>query len=374
VYRASGRPYDVVPLAQPERRFVEHALLARRSRLNDLGAALGVEIIPSAALPSGERTQLANAPLELYAPEPLRWPAAPHDARVAVYTGQGVDAAASGEIMFALRSGGLSPIALGEDDLRAAEFRGAQAIVFGDGAAREIVDGWDMTAPTRKAPWQPAAAPNGIGRAGVDAIAQFAREGGRVVVIGRSAGLVAPGLVSVALSPARPGIGQIRLRITAGGRWLAAGMPLESDAARAFLSAPPGGPRDADGGYMLRPEAAADAAAWFDGVVDVPEEQSFADTAPLQASAHHAAIVSTVVGRGRVTIFAFSPVFRAQWRSTFPLLFNAIGPPTEKTGSGVVFSRPRAKTTPDPVFEATSTPRHDAAAIAARRSRRAVDR
>ncbi len=67
--------------------------------------------------------------------------------------------------------------------------------------------------------------------------------------------------------------------------------------------------------------------AWFDGANDRPGEQSFADVTPLARTAGHAAIVSAAAGKGRVYLFGFSPVFRAQWRATFPLLFNAISEP-----------------------------------------------
>jgi hypothetical protein len=156
----------------------------------------------------------------------------------------------------------------------------------------------------------------------VDALARFVRGGGRLVTIGRSAGVASPSLVDVRLPADRPGIGEVRLRIAPSAQWLFTGVPLAGQAGRGFIAAPPGG---RDGGYLLRPSIAAHAAAWYAGAVDRPDEQSFADTAPLSAAAGNAAIVSVEVGKGRLVMFGFSPVFRAQWRATFPLLFNAVG-------------------------------------------------
>jgi len=95
-------------------------------------------------------------------------------------------------------------------------------------------------------------------------------------------------------------------------------------AALAFLYAPPGG-RDA--GYLFTPTSQAQVLAWYAGAVDRPEEQSFADVVQLARASGHAAIVSAAARRGRVILFGFSPVFRAQWRATFPLLYNAISAP-----------------------------------------------
>jgi hypothetical protein len=264
---------------------------------------------------------LTAAPLELYESRPARWPRSSSPATVAVYAGQGIDRAASGEISFVLRNGGMSPIVLGEADLRSGHFLGASAVVFGDGSAREIVDGWDPAVPTRTTPWEAAEPRRGIGREGLDAIARFVREGGRVVTIGRSAGLVAPALVDVALPAVRPGIGEVQVEIAQAARSFFAGVPAVANHARAFIYAPPFG---TEGGYLFKARSPGEVLAWYAGADDRPAEQSFADTAPLARSAGNAAIVAATVGKGRVVLFGFSPVFRAQWRSTFPLLFNAV--------------------------------------------------
>jgi hypothetical protein len=327
VYRAANQPYDVVPLAQPEARFVRHALLAERSKLNDLPAALGVRMQRSSELPQATKDALSTAPLTLYGCPPQTWPKHPGAARadrpirVAVYSGQGVDRAAVGELTFVLKMAGLSPTELSADDVRRGAFGNATVVIVGDGAAKEIVDGWDLTVPTRRAPWQPAEPSRGIGREGERALASYVRAGGRLITIGRSAGIAIPSFVPGTLPALRPGIGEVRLEATTAGQPLFAGVPRDGEIARAFLSAPPGGP---DGGYLLAASAPVRVLAWYAGADDRPGEQSFANVAPLARSSNHAAIIAADVGAGRVIAFGFSPVFRAQWRATFPLLFNAI--------------------------------------------------
>jgi len=327
VYRAANQPYDVVPLAQAEAPFVRHALLAERSKLNDLPAALGVRIERSSELPGATRGALSTAALTLYDRTPQTWPKpsgtapAEHRPRVAVYTGQGVDRAAAGELTFVLKMAGFPAIELSADDVRRGAFRNATAVIVGDGAAKEIVNGWDLTVATRRAPWQPAEASRGIGRQGEAALASYVRAGGRLITIGRSAGLAIPSLVHGTMPAERPGIGEARLEVTTAGQPLFTGVPREGNVARAFLSAPPGA---SDGGYLLTASAPARVLAWYAGADDRPDEQSFADVAPLARSSNHAAIIAADVDAGRVVAFGFSPVFRAQWRATFPLLFNAI--------------------------------------------------
>jgi hypothetical protein len=327
VFRAANLPYDVVPLAQPEASFVRHAVLTLRSKLNDLPAALGVRIQRSSELSVETRAALSTAALTLYDREPQAWPKSGGTARldggprVAVYSGQGVDPAAAGELLFVLKMAESSPVELSADDVRRGAFRQATVIIVGDGASKEIVNGWDLTAATRRAPWQAAEASRGIGQEGQTALASFVRSGGRLVTIGRSAGIAIPSLVAGTLPAERPGIGEVRLEVTPTGQALFAGVPRDGDSARAFLSAPPGA---GEGGYLLGVAPPLQVLAWYAGADDRPEEQSFANVAALARSSNHAAIVAAAVGKGRFVAFGFSPVFRAQWRATFPLLLNAI--------------------------------------------------
>jgi hypothetical protein len=322
IYQVRGQPYDVIPIDQPEAAFVRHAVLAERSKLNDLTSAFGIRVQRSGDLPPALRRLLLDSKVDLYDTRPIAWPHSGKQVRVAVYTGQGVDRAASGELLFVLRQAGLTPSALDQDQVRAGSFGNAEAVVFGDGAPHEILSGWDVSVPTRRAPWQPADASRGIGAEGLAALHRFVQHGGRIVSIGRSAGLLAPGLVDVTLPAMRPGIGEVRLEVTPAGRALFADSPLVDGSARAFISAPPGG---ADGGYLLRPGAGSEVLAWYAGAVDRPAEQSFADLNGLARGSGHAAVVSAAIGKGRAFLFGFSPVFRGQWRATFPLLFRAIG-------------------------------------------------
>jgi hypothetical protein len=278
-------------------------------------------------LPRNTKEALSTVALTLYDRAPQTWPKHPRAERadrrliVAVYSGQGIDRAAAGELTFVLKMAGLPAIELSADDVRRGAFRHATVVIVGDGAAKEIVDGWDLTVATRRAPWQPAGASRGIGREGETALSSYVRAGGRLITIGRSAGIAIPSLVPGTLPAVRPGIGEVRLEVTTAGEPLFAGVPREGDIAHAFLSAPPG---EAAGGYLLGASAPAHVLAWYAGADDRPDEQSFADVAPLARSANHAAIIAADVGTGRVVAFGFSPVFRAQWRATFPLLFNAI--------------------------------------------------
>lgn len=333
VFEAAGERVDVIPLAQPEAPFIRHAILAERSKLNDLPAALGVRIVRSRDLPTADRDRLRRAAVRSGSRVAWPWPApasSPLSGRVAVYRGQGIDRVTWGELAFVLRAGGISPVLLDEDDVRAGRWKGALAIVVGDGAAREIVDGWDLNAPARRPPWQPATPSRGIGVEGVRHLAVYVREGGRLVTLGRSAGLVTHAearLADLTLLDDRPGIGQVRLRVHAAGRALFRGVPQESGFARAFVYAPPGGPA---GGVAFTTRNDAQVAASYAGAVDVEAEQSFATSEPLAPSRGAAAILVARAGRGAVVTFGIAPTFRAQWRSTFPLLYRAVNPRTQE--------------------------------------------
>jgi hypothetical protein len=333
VYRAAEAPYDLVPLGQPAAPLVRHALLAERSKLNDLPAALGVRILRSSDLPSAERERLLERQLEPLVEAGQPWPqTGGRRGTVAVYRGQGLDRTAWGELEFVLGWMGFSTVALDQDDIRAGRWKQARAVVFGDGPAEEIVEGWSPSRAGRQPPWQVTLKARGIGAEGLDQISRFVRDGGRLVTIGQSAGLAlhpATRLVNAIVVDGlagRPGIGQVRLRVTQAGRPLFTGVPAPDGVPRAFLYAPPGATA---AGYLFAVPNPDHVASYYDGALSFEPEQSFAATAALTLEAGHAAIVSASAGRGHVVLFGIAPTFRAQWRSTFHLLAASLEGPAD---------------------------------------------
>ncbi|MFN8062952.1 MAG: hypothetical protein U0Q12_27620, partial [Vicinamibacterales bacterium] len=315
--------FDIVPLGQPEQPFIRHALLSERSKLNDLPAALGVRAIESSNLAEPLRRQLASAPLHLVSTSEIAWPRTTRTVRpVFVYSGQGVEGANLGEVTFVLDALGTAWRPVTADEVRRGALPPEGALVVPDANVRELLEGWDLTVPTRRAPWQWTETPTGLGRDGAAALAAFVRGGGALVAIERSTLLArAAGLLDVTSLSAAKTIAQVKLR-PADGTALFANIGTDEDGTvRGFVYAPAGGE-----GYAYSTSEATAVAATYDGAVIVEAEQSASDVELFSAARHATAIVDAPVGKGRVSLFGIDPVFRAQWRRTFPLLVHALRP------------------------------------------------
>ena len=330
VFTAAPLQADVVPFGQAEEAFVRHALLAERSKLNDLPSALGVGVMRTGDLDAVTLGRFRTAPLQLRQADAQiePWPAQPRRAvKVGVYHGQGLDGPSAGELMFVLRWLGFDATALHSADVKKGLWQGVSAIVVPDGEPRDIVNGDDPQGAGRRAPWQAAGRAAGIEQQGLNEMAKFVRNGGRLITIGRSAALAGDGYTRLAAlrmasgTETRPGIGQVSIRSASRAAWLLDGAPLASNgSSRAFLWAPPG----PGASYLFRMVDEAEAAATFDGAITNPAEMSFVDPAMLDSARRWTAIGVAAAERGWVILFAVSPTFRAQWRSTFPLLANAV--------------------------------------------------
>ena len=330
VYASRAMKADVVPLGQGESAFIRHALLAERSKLNDLPSALGVRILRGKDLDAAAQAKWRQAVLE---PRPSSgaadaWPAKPtRTLKVGVYRGQGLDGPGPGELVFVLRWLGFEPIPLTADDVKAGRWQDVGAVVIADGDPGEIVNGDDPQAPGRRAPWQPAGPRSGLGSEGLDAISSFVRGGGRLIALGRSTALAGEPHLKLARlrlasgNEARPGIGQVSIRPSASAAWLFDGVARDSaGTSRAFLWAPPG----AGAPYLFSMEDTGQTAAAIVSAITTAADLSFVDPAMLDAAKAWTAIGVVPAERGTVVLFSIAPTFRAQWRSTFPLLANAI--------------------------------------------------
>ncbi|MGE0685574.1 MAG: hypothetical protein AB7P33_02435, partial [Dehalococcoidia bacterium] len=378
----------VVPLDQPESRIARHLLLGERSPLNELPPAHGVRVItsdslsneeashfreasPQAAVVSADAAPEARAYMARPTPRStalvnrlltsgaarvtlqdgsyhlegsstaIRWEASklgvPLEAstpapaaetqlslpRVAVYAGQGVPLGESGEITWALDHGGfpyrlLDARDFGRDDVLA----GIDVLVVPNGTASEIVDGWNPQASNRKAPWQLAEPVLGLGDAGLESIRRFVRGGGVYVGLGAGGAALAGddylGIAHVDFVPAAVGLGQVRLNVIDAGSPLVFGYDTDAPLP-AFIYAPPGAN---NAGYAM--QARKGAVAAYAGIRGSNEDQTFITTEPLAAAAGNDAIVHQRLGDGHVVLFGIAPAFRAQWRSTFGLLYNAL--------------------------------------------------
>ncbi len=243
--------------------------------------------------------------------------------RVALYAGQGIPHYESAEIAWALEQGGFPDRRFEATDFARADcLADVDVLVVPNGSAAEIVDGWNPQAPNRRAPWEMHRPSEGVGQPGLEAIRRFVKAGGTYVGIGGGGALLAGKdhlrIAQAEMVPAEVGLGQVRLKIVRPDSPLAVGYRADQPLP-AFFTAPPGSP---EGGYAFRNDE--DAVANYDGVRALEEELSFVKTEPLSEAAGNAAIVHQTFGNGQVVLFGIAPAFRAQWRSTFGLLYNAL--------------------------------------------------
>ena len=241
--------------------------------------------------------------------------------QVAVYNGQGVSPADSGEIVWALERGAF-PYRLVDADSLGVALDGVDVLVVPNGTAGEIVHGWNPEATAQRSPWEPSEPAHGLGQDGLAAISDFVNRGGTYVGLGAGGALLAgKGFLEISKAestPANVGLGLARLRPVRSDSPLWFGYP-EANRLTVFFFGPPGSP---EGGFAF--EADGTAVALYDGADEFPEKLSFITTEPLEAASGNAALVHEDYGKGRVVLFGFAPTFRGQWKETFRFLYNAL--------------------------------------------------
>ena len=243
--------------------------------------------------------------------------------RVAVYNGQGISPADSGEIVWALESGAF-PYSLVDADSLPVGLDGVDVLVVPNGAAGEIVHGWNPEATARRSPWEPAEPARGLGPNGLAAIRDFVQRGGNYVGIGAGGALLAgAGFLEISTAesvPANVGLGLVRLKSADWTSPLWFGYPKEAPLTVFFLG-PPGSPA---GGFAFKAgDAGAKVVALYDGADEFLEERSFLTSEPFSAATGNAALIHERYGEGQVVLFGFAPTFRGQWKATFRFLYNA---------------------------------------------------
>ena len=200
---------------------------------------------------------------------------------------------------FAFTSAGNQEIQAG--DLR----RNYDVLVFPDQPARALADGFAKGA-------MPQEYTGGLGRAGADALREFATQGGTLVFLNRSTayaseylGVKAKNLLEVVSTRDYYAPGSL-LNVT-----LAAGNPLTL-----------GLPNEIAIWCELSPAWKLDAAA----VARYPESQILASGWLLgeKLLAGRAALVNATLGHGHVILFGMRPQYRGQSYQTFKLFFNAL--------------------------------------------------
>ena len=207
-----------------------------------------------------------------------------------------------------------------DQQIRAGNLRAQfDVLVLPDAAPERIVDG-------HREGTLPAEYVGGLGRSGVEALKAFVNDGGTLVCLDSSCGLVlqhfdvplvdrarapensrlfCPGsLVRLSLDPTHP---------------LAFGMPQETAALFAYGSAYDMRTREADGDVIASPVKAT-----FVGTYGTGDPLLSGWLEGGDVIAGHGALVDLAYGRGRIVLAGFRPQHRAQSYATFRVLFNAL--------------------------------------------------
>ena len=228
--------------------------------------------------------------------------------RVAVYKSW-VASMDEGWTRYVLEQFGIPYTSLKDADVRGGNLRSRyDAIVLPDQSLKEIVEG-------HAAPTMPADYTGGIGTEGVASLKSFVEEGGTLVAFDGATD-VAMRFFGIPVTNVLEGVRNTEfycpgslLRMTIDTRSaLATGMPAEQAAffvnGRAFAlegSAATAVATYATSGLLM--------SGWINGERHI---------------AGKAAVVDVPLGKGRLVLFGFSPIFRGQPHGTFKLLFNAL--------------------------------------------------
>ena len=257
-----------------------------------------------------------------------------HQPRVAVYLGQGVDrpdSAPKAELWYALERLEFAFRPLFGPQVRAQGLQGIETLIVPDGAANEIVDGWQDSG---RVTWDPPGEPNGIGREGIEAICAFVQAGGAYVGLGSGGGILATapyaGLIDLTVTHHSLGSARVGLRIddptdpltygldgsttedgTQQAHQFAAQYQTES------LTSGTGGPI-----FAARPETTI--VARYDHADYDPTMHILLHAEHFDRTAGGVAVASQAFGSGRATVIGVRPGFRAIWQHSFKLITNAL--------------------------------------------------
>jgi glutamine amidotransferase-like uncharacterized protein len=259
--------------------------------------------------------------------------------KIAVYTGQGADEknhTSTGETLWALDFLGFPYSQLSEQDIRQGLLDGFDVLILGNGAAVEMVDGWNVKTQNYMPPWQVPGETRGLGTEGLAQITRFIERGGRYIGISSGGGALAckelAAIADVTIADQALGQARIYLRVEDArhpvmwgydgfrdqdGAWHPQEVP-------AFYFCDQLWPRAENlSGPVFKAGPLATTLASFDRA-DYEAWTEYMERPPESLNRSHAAIVFQRVGKGSVVLFGITLGFRAQWISNYRLLSNAI--------------------------------------------------
>ncbi len=257
-----------------------------------------------------------------------------HRPSLAVYLGQGVDrpdSAPKAEMWYAMEQLEFAFKPLFGPQVRPEWLAGVETLIVPDGAANEIVDGWQDSG---RITWDTPGAPDGIGREGVEAIRAFVQAGGAYVGLGSGGGLLATaqyaGLIDLTVAHHSLGSARVVLRLanpanplTYGldgysaedGSWQANQFPAHYQTEN--LSSVTGGP-------IFKAGPGVTTVALYDHAEYDPNLHVVMHAEHFNLSEGGIAVAAARYGTGSVTVVGVRPGFRGIWKHSFKLITNAI--------------------------------------------------
>jgi len=259
--------------------------------------------------------------------------------RIAVYAGQGADEknhTFAGDTLWALDFLGFPYAQVNETEVREDVLSGFDVLIVPNGAALEMLNGWNIEAQNYLYPWQVPGPVGGLGSIGLAKISRFIERGGRYIGISSGGGALAckevSGIADVTIADQGLGQARVYLRIEQpahplmlgyegfhdqDGTWHAHQMP-------AFYYCDQLWPRAENfAGPIFKAGPQAETLASFERA-DYEEWTENLERPPVAMNPRHSGIVFQKSGRGSIALFGVALGFRAQWLSNYPLLSNAI--------------------------------------------------